>query len=124
MDKLKLILAFILFVGAFAYLAGPGVMAAKQPKHVIIKGALLSEKCMTNGKTSACYLEWYDGNSLVLLTGTRQLYKLNPNHVAQWKLDHGFGKQVAIKGVLDGKDIIVKDMVALGGKKKLSKACL
>ncbi len=123
MNKLKLVLALTMFIGAFIYLAGPSVMAAKPPKQVLIKGTLLSEKCMTAGKTSACYLEW-SHNPFVLLTGTRQLYNLKPNGVAQWKLDSGFGKQVAIKGILNGKEILVKDVAVLGGKKKLSKACL
>ncbi len=122
MDKPKLVLVLTLLVGASIYLVGPAV-TAETPRQVIIKGALLSEECMVNGKTSACYLELYH-NPLVLLTGTRQMYNLKPNGVAQWKLDSAFGKQVVIKGTLNGKEILVTDVVALGGKKKLSKACL
>ncbi len=71
-----------------------------------------------------CYLETAANSPMVLFTSDRKLYKLEPNRVAQWKLDSGFGKQVVVNGLVKGNKILVNDAAVLSGKKKLSKACL
>lgn len=88
---------------------------------IVAKGTLTTERCL---KTPLCYLEWYDQSSLVLFTGKRTIYHLESNEVPKWKFNSGFGKQVAIKGVLKGNKIIVNDLIPLEGGGKMSKACL
>ena len=90
-------------------------------KIIVAKGVLTTEKCL---KTPVCYLEWYDQSSLVLFTGKRTVYHLEANEVPKWKFNSGFGKQVAIKGVLKGNKIMVNDLLPLEGGGKMSKACL
>ncbi len=93
-------------------------------KEVLFAGQLLSERCLAGGKLSACYIESAADSRVVLFTGDRKLYHLELGRAPQWKIDSAFGKQVVMKGTLEGSKILVNDVAALGGKKKLSKACL
>lgn len=104
------------------------VREAKGDEVIIVKGLLTTERCM---KEPVCYLEWYQewiknpsSSSLVLFTGTRTTYHMEIGEVPKWKVNSGFGKQVAIKGVMEGKKIKVYDIIPLSGGGKLSKACL
>ncbi len=91
-------------------------------KIIVAKGTLTTEKCL---KSPTCYLEWYkDPSSLVLFTGKRTVYHLTANEIPKWKFNSGFGKQVAIKGILQGNKILVNDIIPLEGGGKMSKACL
>lgn len=93
-------------------------------KETLLQGQILTEKCLAAGMLSACYIEWTSKSPVVLFTGDRKLYRIELNRLAQWKLDNAFGKQVVIKGVIKGTKIMANDIAVLGGKKKLSKACL
>jgi hypothetical protein len=88
---------------------------------IVAKGALTTERCL---KEPACYLEWYDPSSLVIFTAKRTVYHLDTKEIPGWKLNSGFGRQVAIKGILKGNKLIVNDLLSLEGGGKLSKACL
>jgi hypothetical protein len=91
---------------------------------VLIRGQLVSEKCVSEGKLSACYLKDLGDSPWVVFTGARKLYRVVLHRAAQWKLDNGFGKQVVIKGILKGNKILVNDLAPLEGARKMSKACL
>ncbi len=91
---------------------------------VLIRGLLVSEKCVSEGKLSACYLIELGDSPRVVFTAARKLYKIVLHRAARWKLDNGFGKQVVIKGILKGNKILVNDLAPLEGAKKMSKACL
>ncbi len=91
---------------------------------VLIRGQLVSEKCMTDGRLTDCSIEDSGDSPWVIFTSDKKLYKIVLNRVAQWKLDSGFGKQVVIKGILKGNKILVNDAAALEGAKKMSKSCL
>jgi hypothetical protein len=91
---------------------------------VLISGQLVNEKCLMEGRLSACSLGELGNSPWVVFTGARKLYKVVPHRTAQWKLDNGFGKQVIIKGILKGHKILVNDVAPLEGSKKMSKACL
>lgn len=90
----------------------------------LLKGQLVTEKCMTDGRLSDCFLKESDNSPWVIFTGDKKLYKVVRNRVARWKLDSGFGKQVVLKGILKGNKILVNDAAALEGGKKMSKSCL
>ncbi|MBI3600370.1 MAG: hypothetical protein HY097_06980 [Nitrospinae bacterium] len=96
-------------------------MGEEADKIIIAKGTLTTERCL---KSPVCYLEWYDPSSLILFTGKRTVYHLKVNEIPKWKFGSGFGKQVAIKGILKGNKIIVNDLLPLEGGGKMSKACL
>lgn len=108
----------------FSIIAGlsftPSVVTGEEV--IVVKGTLTTERCM---KEPICYLEWYKNpSSLVLFTGTRTEYHLELGEVPKWKFNSGFGKQVAIRGVVEGKKIKVYDIIPLSGGGKMSKACL
>ena len=92
-------------------------------EEVLVKGRLISERCVTEGRFASCYLEDSNSGPWVVNTGER-LYRVVRHRVQQWKLDEGFGKKVVIKGIMRGGEILVNDLVPLEGKKKISKACL
>ncbi|MBI5042936.1 MAG: hypothetical protein HZC10_03720 [Nitrospirae bacterium] len=93
-------------------------------KDALLQGQILSERCLAEGRLSACFIEWTNKSPVVLFTGDRKLYRIELHRAAQWKLDNAFGKQVVVKGVVKGNKIMVNDIAVLGGKRKLSKACL
>ncbi len=93
-------------------------------KEALMTGHLCSERCLAGGRLSACDIESAVDSRVVLFTGDRKLYHIELGRAPQWKIDSAFGKQVVMKGTLEGSKIFVNDVVALGGKKKLSKACL
>ncbi|OGW07643.1 MAG: hypothetical protein A2W75_02345 [Nitrospinae bacterium RIFCSPLOWO2_12_39_15] len=100
----------------------PVAKGEESGKIIVVKGALTTEKCL---KEPVCYLEWYkDPSSLVIFTGKRTIYHLEANEIPRWKFNSGFGKQVAIKGILKGNKILVNDIIPLEGGGKMSKACL
>ncbi len=91
---------------------------------VLIRGQLISEKCMTDGRLTDCSIEDSGDSPWVIFTSDKKLYRIVRNRAPQWKLDSGFGKQVVIKGILKGNKILVNDAAALEGAKKMSKSCL
>jgi hypothetical protein len=91
---------------------------------VLLRGQLLNEKCLMEGKLTTCSLGDLGDSPWVIFTGARTLYKVVLHRTTQWKLDNGFGKQVIIKGILKGHKILVNDVAPLEGGKKMSKACL
>ena len=93
-------------------------------KESLLQGQVLTERCLAEGRLSACYIEWTSNSPIVLFTGDRKLYRIELHRAAQWKLDNAFGKQVVLKGIIKGNKIMVNDIAVMGGKKKLSKACL
>ncbi len=90
----------------------------------LLQGQVLTERCLAEGRLSACYIEWTNNSPIVLFTGDRKLYRIELHRAAQWKLDNAFGKQVVLKGIIKGNKIMVNDIAVMSGKKKLSKACL
>ena len=115
-----LLLLFSITAGLFFI---PSVAIGGEGSEIIVaKGTLTTEKCL---KEPVCYLEWYkDPSSLVLFTPKRTVYHLEANEIPKWKFNSGFGKQVAIKGILKGNKILVNDIIPLEGGGKMSKACL
>jgi len=115
-----LLLLFSITAGLFFI---PSVAIGGEGSEIIVaKGTLTTEKCL---KEPVCYLEWYkDPSSLVLFTPKRTIYHLEVNEIPKWKFNSGFGKQVAIKGILKGNKILVNDIIPLEGGGKMSKACL
>ena len=115
-----LLLLFSITAGLFFI---PSVAIGGEGSEIIVaKGTLTTEKCL---KEPVCYLEWYkDPSSLVLFTQKRTIYHLEANEIPKWKFNSGFGKQVAIKGILKGNKILVNDIIPLEGGGKMSKACL
>ncbi|NOZ70210.1 MAG: hypothetical protein GXP46_13440 [Deferribacteres bacterium] len=93
-------------------------------KEVLLRGQLVSEKCMADGRLTDCSLEDSGDSPWVIFTTDKKLYKVELNRAPQWKLDSGFGKQVVLKGILKGNKILVNDAAALEGAKKMSKSCL
>ncbi len=106
---------FLLSLSAAAWAAG---------KEVLIRGQLVSEKCMADGRLTDCTLEDSGDSPWVIFTADKKLYKVELRRAPQWKLDSGFGKQVVVKGILKGNKILVNDAAALEGAKKMSKSCL
>lgn len=122
MNGYKIGVLFFLSLLGVVLLHSPVVMGEETTKIIVAKGTLTTEKCL---KSPTCYLEWYkDPSSLVLFTGKRTVYHLAANEIPKWKFNSGFGKQVAIKGVLKGNKILVNDIIPLEGGGKMSKACL
>ncbi|HAP66838.1 MAG TPA: hypothetical protein DCQ99_03290 [Nitrospinae bacterium] len=117
----KKILLLLFFMTSWLLFIPSITMGEDVGNIIVAKGVLTTEKCL---KTPVCYLEWYDQSSLVLFTGKRTIYHLEANEIPKWKFDSGFGKQVAIKGVLKGNKIMVNDIIPLEGGGKMSKACL
>jgi hypothetical protein len=115
------IFLYLLFLTAGSLFLSSAATGEETGKIIIVKGALTTERCL---KTPLCYLEWYDPSSLVIFTGKRTVYHLEANEIPRWKFNSGFGKQVAIKGILKGNKIMVNDLIPLEGGKKMSKACL
>ena len=119
-DFTRLLFLFSIIAGLFFI---PSVAIGGEGSEIIVaKGTLTTEKCL---KEPVCYLEWYkDPSSLVLFTPKRTVYHLEANEIPKWKFNSGFGKQVAIKGILKGNKILVNDIIPLEGGGKMSKACL
>lgn len=116
------IFLYLLFLTAGSLFLSSAATGEETGKIIVVKGTLTTERCM---KEPICYLEWYkDPSSLVLFTGTRTEYHLELGEVPKWKFSSGFGKQVAIRGVIEGKKIKVYDIIPLSGGGKISKACL
>ncbi|OGW09041.1 MAG: hypothetical protein A3F81_03095 [Nitrospinae bacterium RIFCSPLOWO2_12_FULL_39_93] len=116
----KIILLLFLLVSGLLFI--PSITTGEETGKIIVaKGTLTTEKCL---KEPLCYLEWYGQYALVLFTGKRTQYHIEANEVPKWKFDAGFGKQVAIKGILKGNKILVNDIIPLEGGGKMSKACL
>ncbi len=103
--------------------AGAGAAWASD-REVLIRGQLVSEKCMADGRLTDCSLEDSGDSPWVIFTTDKKLYRVELNRAPQWKLDSGFGKQVVLKGILRGNRILVNDAAALEGAKKMSKSCL
>lgn len=114
----------ILKIGLSAFFFITIAAGIAEGNEALLHGQLLSERCLSEGRLSACYLESVSTGKTVLFTGDRRLYKIEIGRIAQWKLDNAFGKMVAVKGVVKGNRIMVNDIAVMGGKKKLSKACL
>ena len=122
----KHILKFLTPMIAFFLFSIPAAVQTAEAgeNEVLIKGQLVTEKCIKEGRLSGCYLKESEDSPWVIFTGDKKLYKIVRNRAAQWKLDSGFGKQVVIKGILKGNKILVNDAAALEGSKKMSKSCL
>jgi hypothetical protein len=118
------LVVFSLFAVVVIVLATAAGAAEAAKREVLLTGQLLTENCLTEGRLSACSIESATNSRLVLFTGDRKLYVVELERAPQWKIDSAFGKHVVIKGTIKGSKIFVNDVVALGGKKKLSKACL
>ncbi|MBI3355117.1 MAG: hypothetical protein HY034_09565 [Nitrospirae bacterium] len=121
----KISLSALFFITAITItliISAGSAEAAK--REALLQGQILTEKCLSAGRLSACYIEWTSKSPVVLFTGDRKLYRIELHRLAQWKLDNAFGKQVVLKGIIKGNKIMANDIAVLGGKKKLSKACL
>lgn len=96
--------------------------SARTSKGEIAMTAQLSaEKCAKGG---TCNLENHANSPMVILTSNRTLYHIELNRAPRWKLDEGFGKRVAVKGIIKGNKLLLNDLAVLEGGGKLSKACL
>lgn len=123
--KIKKSTIFLLSFAAGLLFLFSTAKAAEAEGRSVFKGLLTTEKCL---KEAVCYLEWLewynDPSKLVLFTKKRTLYHLETRGVPKWKFNSGFGKQVVIKGIIEGRKIIVDDLIPLGGTGKISKSCL
>ncbi|MFZ3089551.1 MAG: hypothetical protein WA240_02915 [Nitrospirota bacterium] len=120
--KIGLSALFIITIAITLIISAVPAEAAKRES--LLQGQVLTERCLAEGRLSACYIEWTSNSPIVLFTGDRKLYRIELHRAAQWKLDNAFGKQVVLKGIIKGNKIMVNDIAVMGGKKKLSKACL
>ncbi|HJM83270.1 MAG TPA: hypothetical protein QF720_06745 [Nitrospinota bacterium] len=121
-SSVKIVSLFIIIFTVGCLFLYSSMKAAEAARVSVVKGLLTTERCL---KDPICYLEWYDDHSsLVLFTAKRTIYKLETGDIPDWKLTSGFRKQVIIKGVIEGRKIVISELVSLGGSGKISKACL
>lgn len=75
----------------------------------IMQGRLLDEDCLL-AKKNPCLLENFTGKRLVLLTLDEVPYKIQPQGVADFKLNNAYGQVVVVKGMKQGNTIMVADL--------------
>lgn len=95
------ILSFIVAVAPAAHLSAS--------EFTIMQGRLIDEDCLL-AKKNPCPLENFTGQRLVLLTLDEVAYRIQPQGIADFKLNNAYGQVVVVKGMKQGDTIRVADL--------------